>query len=115
MRIWKTLAVLALGCVLVLWALNAFVNKPPLPRLVDNTTGDFYGDDPEFQRRVTAAYPSPVSLDVLTIYLTDQGFQIDPSLADGRIAILERGDFPCRYTWAISWQIEGDNASRING
>ena len=110
MRAALTLAILTLGCVLVLWALGAFVDKPTLPRLVANMTGDFFGDDTEFQRRVAAAYPSPVSLATLTKDLSDQGFTIEDDAA-----VFEDSDIACRYIWTIYWQVEDDNAKQING
>lgn len=110
MRVAKTLAILTLGCVLVLWALGAFVQNPPLPRLVANMTGDFYGDDPEFRRRVAAAYPSPVSLVDLTKDLTQQGY-----LIEGNTAVFFENYFSCRNEWAISWQVQGANAVHISG
>jgi hypothetical protein len=110
MRAALTLAILTIVCVLVLWALGAFVDKLPLPRLVDNMTGDFYGDDPEFQHRVAAAYPSPVSLATLTKDLSDQGFTIEDDAA-----VFEDSDIACRYTWTIYWQVKDENAKQIKG
>jgi hypothetical protein len=110
MRAALTLAILTLVCVLVSWAFGAFVEKPPLPRLVANMTGDFYGDDPEFQRRVAAAYPSPVSLDVLTKDLSDQGY-----ILGERTAVHEERFLGCRDVWTISWQVAGEQASQIQG
>jgi hypothetical protein len=101
---------LALGGILTLWALGAFVGKPPLPTLVVRLTADFYGNDPAFQRRVTTAYPAPVSLASLTKDLSGQGYVIA-----GNTATFEDSDFACRYKWAISWQVEGNRATRING
>ena len=106
----KSLAVLALGIVLALWALGAFVDNPPLPKLVASMTGDFYGNDPEFPRRVTAAYPTSVSLAVMTKNLSDQGYIIKENTA-----VFEEDFFACRSTWTIYWQVEGDKATRING
>ena len=110
MRLWNVMAVLVLGLMVALWALDTFVENSPLPKLVGNMTGDFYGDDPEFQQRVSAAYPAPYSLAILTKDLAEQGFTIE-----GRTAVFETNDIPCRYTWAIIWQVEGDKATRIRG
>ena len=110
MRAALTLAILSLGCIWVLWALGAFVDKPPLPRLVANMTGDFYGDDPEFQRRVAVAYPTPVSLAALTKDLSDQGY-----ILDERTAVYAERFLGCRDLWTISWHVAGDQASQIQG
>jgi hypothetical protein len=95
---------------LLLWALGAFVEKPPLPRLVANMTGDFYGDDPEFEGRVATAYPSAVPLAALTKDLSDQGFTVE-----GNTAVFFENFFSCRSEWAISWQVQGENAIHIYG
>jgi hypothetical protein len=110
MPILKSLAVLALGVILALWVLGAFEDKPPLPKLVANMAGDFYGDDPEFQRRVTAAYPSPLPLAALTKDLSDQGFTIEDDAA-----VFDDSDIACQCTWTIYWQVEDDNATQIKG
>jgi hypothetical protein len=104
------MAIPALCFILALWAFGAVFDNPPLPRLVANMSGDFYGDDFEFKRRVRSAYLSPVSLATLTIGLAEQGYVIER-----KSAVFETSDFACRYTWSISWQVEGDKATRING
>ena len=106
MRLFETLAVLVFGVMVALWAFDAFFGNPPLPKLVYNRTDEFFGEDQEFQQRVRVAYPAPYSLALLTKDLAEQGFTLD-----GRSAVPETGAFPCRYTWSIFWQVEGDKAT----
>ena len=110
MRALTSLAFLALGSVLAMWALGVFDDKPPLPRLVANMTGDFYGDDAEFKDRVAATYPSPVFLATLIRDLSEQGFVIQADEAS-----FEDSDIACRYIWRIVWRAEGANATNIKG
>ena len=106
----KAVAFGLFGLILVVWTFDQFLGGPPLPKLVGNKTGEFFGDDGAFDQRVRAAYPAPYPLTLLTKDLAEQGFAVE-----GRTAVFEANDFPCRYSSLIFWQIDGDRATRLQG
>lgn len=77
---------------------------PPLPNLPEIAKGlpsNFSEADEEFNRRVLAAFPMPLTVEELTDRLSEQGFKV---YAENNYGNFEQSGFPCTLIWRIHWE-----------
>ncbi len=86
---------------------------PPLPlppEIARKLPGNFAEADEEFGRRVSAAFPLPLSVDELTARLSEQGFLVDDA---NSYAKFEKSGFPCTLVWRVHWEATDGSINKL--
>lgn len=72
--------------------------------------------EPEFDRRVKAAFPVGVSEQQAVSSLKEAGFKITPAGSDGYAsADLKRGNMVCQTIWSVRWKADAGAIREIFG
>ncbi|WP_408588136.1 hypothetical protein [Novosphingobium sp.] len=87
-----------------------------LPSIADNLPSDVRDAEPEFDRRVKAAYPRGSSEENVIADLRRNGFEVSPREPDGyRFADLKRGNLICQTIWSVRWKAEAGMLGEVFG
>ena len=89
---------------------------PQLPPIADKLPPDVRDAEPEFDRRVQAAFPVGASEQQTVSSLKETGFQISPAGSDGYAsADLKRGNMVCQTIWSVRWKADAGTIREIFG
>ncbi|MEP3946913.1 hypothetical protein [Ascidiaceihabitans sp.] len=87
-----------------------FAPLPRPPEIARGLPNNFAEADEEFARRVSAAFPAPLTVEALIARLSEQGFTVNE---EAEIAIFEKSKFPCTLQWRIHWAAEDGSVSNL--
>jgi predicted small lipoprotein YifL len=87
-----------------------------LPPIADKLPSDVRDAEPEFDRRVKAAYPVGSHEENAVAGLRRAGFEVSSRASDGyRSADIKRGDAICQTIWSVRWKAVAGRMSEVFG
>lgn len=88
----------------------------PLPPIADKLPSNVRQAEPEFDRRVKAAFPIGIPEGDMILKLQGDGFKISPPGPDGyRSGDIKRGDFICQTIWSVRWRADAGILREVFG
>lgn len=103
---------------LLLGVLSACGSAPyrPLPPIASKLPSDVRTAEPEFDRRVKAAFPLGSSEEKTITELRRLGFVVSSRGTDGyRFADIKRGGMICQTIWSVRWKAEAGQLREVFG
>ncbi|NMN89725.1 hypothetical protein [Novosphingobium sp. SG916] len=89
---------------------------PSLPSIPDKLPSDVHDAEPEFDRRVNAAYPIDSLEEEAVADLHRAGFEVSSRASDGdRSADSKRADTICQTVWSVRWKADSGRLGELFG
>jgi len=89
---------------------------PSLPPIADKLPSDIRDAEPEFDRRVKAAYPIGSPEENTVADLRRAGFEVSSRALDGyRSADIKRADAICQTIWSVRWKADAGRLREVFG